>query len=56
LNYFFGLFKIIKAPIIPGIQPHNVNKKIMKNEPQPLSITENGGNTIASNTRKKLII
>jgi hypothetical protein len=56
LNYFFGLFKIIKASIIPGIQPHNVNKKIMKNEPQPLSINENGGNTIASNTRKKLII
>jgi hypothetical protein len=49
------LFKITKAPITPGIHPHKVNKKIIKKEPQPLSITDNGGNRMANNTRKKLI-
>lgn len=44
-----------KAPITPGIQPHNVNNKIIKKEPHPLSITDNGGNRMANNTRKKLI-
>jgi len=45
-----------KAPITPGIHPHKVNNKIIKKEPQPLSITDNGGNKMASNTRKKLIV
>jgi hypothetical protein len=49
------LFKITKAPITPGIQPQSVNKKMIKKEPQPLSMTANGGNIIANNTRKKLI-
>lgn len=44
-----------KAPITPGIHPQSVNKKIIKKEPQPLSITDNGGNMIANKTRKKLI-
>jgi hypothetical protein len=50
-----GLFKITKAPIIPGIHPQSVSKKIIKNEPQPLSITDNGGKIIANKTLKKLI-
>lgn len=53
--YLFGLFKITKAPITPGTQAHSVSKKTMKKEPQPLSITDKGGNRIANNTRKKLI-
>jgi hypothetical protein len=44
-----------KAPIIPGIQPQSVNKKIIKKEPQPFPITDNGGKTMASKTLKKLI-
>ena len=40
---------------MPGIQPQSVSKKIIKNEPQPLSITDNGGKIIAYNTLKKLI-
>ena len=54
--YFFGLFKITKAPITPGIQPQSVSKKIIKKEPQPLSITESGGKKIAKSTLKKLIV
>lgn len=46
---------MIRAAITPGIHPHKVNKKTMINEPQPLPITDKGGNMIASNTRKKLI-
>tara|TARA_R110001632_G_scaffold10559_4_gene39016 strand:- start:1708 stop:1869 length:162 start_codon:yes stop_codon:yes gene_type:complete len=49
------LFKITKAPITPGIHPHKVNNNIIKKEPQPLSITDNGGKKMASKTRKKLI-
>ena len=44
-----------KAPIIPGIQPQSVNKKIISTEPQPLSITASGGKIIANKTLKKLI-
>tara|TARA_R110002072_G_scaffold127575_1_gene264984 strand:- start:11821 stop:12054 length:234 start_codon:yes stop_codon:yes gene_type:complete len=53
--YLFGLFKITKAPITPGIHPQRVSNNMMKNDPQPLSITDNGGNKIANKTRKKLI-
>jgi hypothetical protein len=49
------LFKITKAPITPGIQPHSVNKKIITKEPHPLSMTDNGGKIIANKTLKKLI-
>ena len=49
------MFKITKAPITPGIHPHKVNNKIIKKEPQPLSMTDNGGNKMANKTRKKLI-
>jgi hypothetical protein len=37
------LFKIIKAPITPGIHPHRVRMKTISTEPQPLSITARGG-------------
>ena len=43
---------MINAAITPGIQPHIVNENTMIIEPQPLSITDNGGNTMANNTRK----
>ncbi len=39
----------------PGIHPQSVNKRIIKKDPQPLSITDSGGKKIANNTRKKLI-
>jgi hypothetical protein len=50
--HYFGLLSIINAAITPGIQPHNVNRKTIIMEPQPLSITDNGGNTTANNTCK----
>ncbi len=40
----------------PGTQPQIHNKKTIKIEPQPLPITDNGGQTIASSTLQKLII
>jgi len=40
----------------PGIHPQRVNKKVITKEPHPLSMTENGGNNIASNTLKICII
>ena len=42
----FFLFKITKAAITPGTQPHMVRIKTIKIEPQPLSNTERGGNKI----------
>lgn len=39
----------------PGIHPQRVSKKIIKKDPQPLSITESGGKIMANNTLKKLI-
>jgi hypothetical protein len=50
-----GLFRITKAAIIPGTQPHSVNKKTITKEPQPLPITDKGGKIIASKTLSKLI-
>lgn len=41
-----------KAPITPGIHPQIVSIKIIIKDPHPLSITDNGGNKIASNTLK----
>ena len=55
VSQLFGLFKITKAPITPGIQPQRVNKKIIKKEPQPLSIIDKGGNNMANKTLKKLM-
>ncbi|CAL2065638.1 hypothetical protein T190820D02B_90087 [Tenacibaculum sp. 190524A05c] len=50
------MFKITNAPITPGIHPHNVNRKIIINDPHPLSIMESGGKNIANNTLKILIV
>ncbi len=43
-------FRIISAAITPGIHPASVRRKTIKAEPHPLSITDNGGNKIASIT------
>jgi hypothetical protein len=49
------LFKITSAAITPGTHPHKVSNNTIKKEPQPLPITDNGGNSIANKTCKKLI-
>lgn len=54
-NYLFGLLRITRAPITPGIQPHRVKINIIIKEPQPLSITAKGGNKIDRITLKTLI-
>lgn len=41
---------MISAAITPGTQPHAVSNKVMRMEPQPLSITARGGNKIDNNT------
>lgn len=51
-----GLFRITRAAITPGTQPQKVSSNTIRKEPQPLPITESGGNIIASNTLQKLII
>ena len=53
--YLFGLFKIIRAAITPGIQPHNVKIRTIITDPHPLSKTANGGKKIESNTLQILI-
>ncbi len=47
---------MIKAAITPGTHPAKVNKNTMRIEPQPLPITEKGGQKIAKITRQKLIL
>lgn len=39
----------------PGIHPKRVSIKTINTEPQPLSITDKGGNKMANNTLHKLI-
>lgn len=34
----------------PGTQPHNVSKNTINKDPQPLSMTAKGGNSIANIT------
>ncbi len=53
--HLFGLFKITKAAITPGIQPKKVRIVTMRMEPQPLSKTANGGNKIDKITLPTLI-
>jgi len=48
--------RITKAAITPGTHPQSHNRKTMKMEPQPLSITAKGGQIIDSNTLQKLMI
>tara|TARA_B100000945_G_C19865676_1_gene360428 strand:+ start:46 stop:198 length:153 start_codon:yes stop_codon:yes gene_type:complete len=44
-----------KAAITPGTHPQRVNKKTIRIEPQPLPITDKGGNNMANKTLQKLI-
>lgn len=53
---YLGLFRITRAAITPGTHPHKVKSKTIKTEPQPRSSTERGGNRMASNTRRKLMM
>ena len=41
---------------MPGTQPKKHNKKVIKNEPQPLSITAKGGKITHKITRQILIL
>jgi len=50
-----GLLIITKAAITPGTQPHKVSRNTINVEPQPLSITAKGGNTIDKITLNILI-
>ncbi len=40
----------------PGTQPHSHNKNTIRIDPQPLPITDKGGQIIARRTLQKLII
>ncbi len=44
-----------KAAITPGTHPQKVKSSTIRNDPQPLPITDNGGNRIANKTRIILI-
>jgi len=50
------LFKIIKAPIIPGIKPIHVRIKTIRKDPHPLSTTDKGGKITAKITLNNDII
>lgn len=43
------------AAITPGTHPQKVSNNTIKKEPQPFPMTDNGGNSMANKTRKKLI-
>jgi hypothetical protein len=50
MRIYFLLLIIIKAAITPGIHPAQVNRKTISIDPQPLSITANGGKMMHNNT------
>lgn len=50
MRIYFLLLIIIMAAITPGIHPAPVNRKTIIIDPQPLSITANGGKMIHNNT------
>jgi hypothetical protein len=50
--YLFRL-SIIKAPIVPGTQPHKVRRKTMAMEPHPWSKTARGGKKMQRRTRRQ---
>jgi hypothetical protein len=50
------LFTIIKAAIVPGIQPKHHNINTIRIDPHPLSKTDKGGKKMHNNTRQKDII
>ncbi len=45
-----------RAAIAPGTQPIRVNIVVMTIDPQPLSITANGGKMMHIKTRQQLIV
>jgi hypothetical protein len=47
---------MIKAAIIPGIQPKTVRNSTIKKEPHPLSTTARGGKRIHKITLNKFIV
>ena len=47
---------MISAAITPGTQPQRVRRKVIRTDPQPLSITARGGNMIDKTTLQKLMI
>jgi len=53
--YRSGLLSITSAAITPGTQPQSHNKKTIRIEPQPLSITAKGGQIMARITLQKPI-
>jgi hypothetical protein len=48
--YLLGLLRMMRAPMIPGIQPQRVKIRTMTKEPHPLSMMDKGGNIIAKIT------
>ncbi len=46
----------MSAAITPGTHPKIVKINTIKTEPQPLSITANGGQIIVTKTRKQPIV
>jgi len=50
------LFTIIKAAIVPGIQPKHHNINTIRIDPHPLSKTDKGGKKMHNNTHQKDII
>jgi len=46
---------MIKAAITPGTHPQRVSNNTIRKEPQPLPMTDNGGNIMAKRTLQKLI-
>jgi hypothetical protein len=50
------LLRITNAAITPGTQPQSHNKKTIKIDPHPLSITAKGGQIIDNKTLQKLIL
>ena len=55
-NGYWFLFRMIKAPMTPGIHPQRVSRNTMSTEPHPRSITAKGGKIIANNTCKQVIV
>lgn len=50
------MFNITKAAMTPGTQPQSVNKNTINIDPQPLSMTANGGNRIDNMTLSNDIV
>ena len=47
---------MISAAITPGTHPQRVRRKVIRTDPQPVSITARGGNMIDKTTLQKLMI